>query len=211
MSASRSYSLPPGPHYGGRVPVEFCRISGAQNLSDTLNSRRATSSSRISYPSLRPDGQSSLTPSLLLSNANPLRWALRWGPPSAACLGGKFQLVRFNFYAWLCRANASGANPSGRPKGLPYPNLNPVQSCRRGGSQTRPPSPEPHLSPTRPKGALLEYPQLGRRRRPPTQSPAQRVCVGKEEHGRPKGLPYPNLDPVQSCRRGGSQTRPPSP
>ena len=29
-------------------------------------------------------GQSSLTPSLLLSNANPLRWALRWGPPSAA-------------------------------------------------------------------------------------------------------------------------------
>ena len=29
-------------------------------------------------------GQSSLTPSLLLSNANPLRWALRWGPPTAA-------------------------------------------------------------------------------------------------------------------------------
>ena len=27
---------------GGRVPVEFCRISGMQNLSDTLNSRRAT-------------------------------------------------------------------------------------------------------------------------------------------------------------------------
>src|SRR5699024_96894 len=26
----------------GRVPVEFCRISGMQNLSDTLNSRRAT-------------------------------------------------------------------------------------------------------------------------------------------------------------------------
>ena len=48
-------------------------------------------------------GQSSLTPSLLLSNANPLRWALRWGPPSAACLGGKFQPVRFNFYAWPYR------------------------------------------------------------------------------------------------------------
>ena len=27
---------------GGRVPVEFCRISGMQNLSGTLNSRRAT-------------------------------------------------------------------------------------------------------------------------------------------------------------------------
>ncbi len=44
----------------------------------------AASSSRISYPSLRPGGQSSLTTSLLLSNANPLRWASRWGPPSAA-------------------------------------------------------------------------------------------------------------------------------
>ena len=42
------------------------------------------SASRISYPSLRPEGQSSLIPSLRLSNANPLRWALRWEPPAAA-------------------------------------------------------------------------------------------------------------------------------
>ena len=32
----------PGPHYGGRVSVRFCNISGAQNLSSSLNSCRAT-------------------------------------------------------------------------------------------------------------------------------------------------------------------------
>ena len=29
---------------------------------------------------------------LLLSNANPLRWALRWGPPSAACISRGWDL-----------------------------------------------------------------------------------------------------------------------
>ena len=33
MSAPRSYSPYPGPHYGGRVPESTNRISGAQNLS----------------------------------------------------------------------------------------------------------------------------------------------------------------------------------
>ena len=33
----------------------------------------------LRIPSFALSGQSSLTPSLLLSNANPLRWALRWG------------------------------------------------------------------------------------------------------------------------------------
>ena len=94
----------PGPRYGGRITESFSKISGAQNLSGLCDSSRATSSSRISYPSLRPAGQSSLTPSLLLSNANPLRWALRWGPPAAAYLGGKLRLVRFQSRAWLCRA-----------------------------------------------------------------------------------------------------------
>ena len=32
----------PGPHYGGRIPASPSKISGAQNLSDALNSRRAT-------------------------------------------------------------------------------------------------------------------------------------------------------------------------
>ena len=103
------------PHYGGRATGRFLNISGAQNLSGLCDSSRATSSSRISYPSLRPAGQSSLTPSLLLSNANPLRWALRWGPPSAACLGGKFQPVRVHWYAWVFSANAPGAGYLIRP------------------------------------------------------------------------------------------------
>ena len=42
MSAPRSYSPFPGPHYGERVLVRFCNISGAQNLSGCLNSLRAT-------------------------------------------------------------------------------------------------------------------------------------------------------------------------
>ena len=47
-----------------------------------------SSASRIAYPSLRPAGQGSLISSLRLSNANPLRWALRWGPPAAAIVDG---------------------------------------------------------------------------------------------------------------------------
>ena len=42
MSAPRSYSPFPGPHYGERVLVRFCNISGPQNLSGCLNSLRAT-------------------------------------------------------------------------------------------------------------------------------------------------------------------------
>ena len=131
------FALPPAPHNGGRVPAGFCRITGAQNLSDALNPSRATSSSRISYPSLRPAGQSSLTPSLLLSNANPLRWALRWGPPSAACLGGKFQPVRVHWYAWLCQTNDIGLSPTVgahivRPPSLP-PSRGKVPQCSHWG------------------------------------------------------------------------------
>jgi len=36
------FALPPVPHYGGRIPASPSKISGAQNLSDALNSRRAT-------------------------------------------------------------------------------------------------------------------------------------------------------------------------
>ena len=36
------FALPPAPHNGGRVPAGFCRITGAQNLSGTLNSHRPT-------------------------------------------------------------------------------------------------------------------------------------------------------------------------
>ena len=42
MSTLCSSSPFPGPHYGGRVLIRFCNISGAQNLSGGLKSRRAT-------------------------------------------------------------------------------------------------------------------------------------------------------------------------
>ena len=49
------FALPPVPRYVGRSPGRLYVISGAQNLSGGLNFYRATSSSRIPYPSLRPD------------------------------------------------------------------------------------------------------------------------------------------------------------
>ena len=98
---------PPGTAQDGHCVSIFAfsrpPITGGYPLGQTENFRRA-SSSRITYPSLRPVGQSSLTASLLLSNANPLRWALRWGPPTAAYLGEKLRPVRFHSRAWLCRA-----------------------------------------------------------------------------------------------------------
>ena len=108
------------PRYGGRITESFSKISGAQNLSGLCDSSRATSSSRISYPSLRPAGQSSLTPSLLLSNANPLRWALRWGPPSAACWTENFE--------WCGSTTAPGFAEPTRP----------VRFRRRGGTSGPP-------------------------------------------------------------------------
>ena len=45
-------------------------------------------------------------------------------PPGHWALGlQKLPLVRFHLCAWLCRANAAGANLGGRPKGLPYTDL----------------------------------------------------------------------------------------
>ena len=115
MSAPRSYSPFPGPHYGGRPSERLFFISGAQNLSGFPRSNPAHWGLRrrgFRIPRFARIGQSSLTPSLLLSNANPLRWALRWGPPAAAYWGGKFQTVRFLWRAWLGRANASGPFPA---------------------------------------------------------------------------------------------------
>ena len=117
MSASRSYSLPPGPHYGGRVPVEFCRISGAQNLSDTLNSRRAT------------------------------------GP--WVCKN----------YRWCSSTSAPGFSqptlpvqiPAGDPRASPTQTWTQYSHAVGAGPRPARRPPEPHLSPTRPKGALLEY------------------------------------------------------
>ena len=73
--------------FTGVIPLLRQRISGAQNLSDTLNSRRATGPFVVAKSAqlrFRLTAKTALAPLLLLSNANPLRWALRWEPPSAA-------------------------------------------------------------------------------------------------------------------------------
>ena len=94
MSAPRSYSPFPGPHYGERVLVRFCNISGAQNLSG--------------FPRFLPG-----------------HWALGLQ---------KLPPVRFNFCAWICRANGTWSVNGGRPKGLPYPNPEGIIKTRRGGT-----------------------------------------------------------------------------
>ena len=122
--------------------LQYFRCARSEWLPAFYSGPLGPSSSRISYPSLRPDGQSSLTPSLhlraksrrfaavalrsarlrasVLPNANSLRWALRWGPPSAADWIGKLGAVWFHSCAWLGRAIAPGANPAGRSGTGPY-------------------------------------------------------------------------------------------
>ena len=135
--------LPPGPRYGGRVPVRMSKISSAQNLSDTLNSRRATGP-------------------WVCKNC---RWCSSTSAPGFSQPTLPVQI------------------PAGDPRASPTQTWTQYSHAVGAGPRPARRPPEPHLSPTRPKGALLEYPQLGRRRRPPTQSPAQRVCVGEEEQG----------------------------
>ena len=56
-------------------------------------------------------------------------------PPGHWALGlQKFRLVRSRWCAWLYRANAPGANPGRRPKGLPYPIPEEFLENRRGGA-----------------------------------------------------------------------------
>ena len=98
--------LPPVPHYRRDALLSVrANISGAQNLSGrSAIPRRATSSSRISYPSLRPAGQSSLT-----SIAPPLqRKPASLGFALGAAFGGLFgwkisagagPLVRLGFFS----------------------------------------------------------------------------------------------------------------
>ena len=90
-------------------------------------------------PYSRPPGPH-LRGTLLRSSAKfPARKArsacLRLRPgPLGPCVGGNLPLVRFKNCAWVCRANGTGANPGGRPKGLPYPTSEGFLENRRGGA-----------------------------------------------------------------------------
>ena len=73
--------------FTGVTPWAGRKTSGAQNLSECPNSRRATGPFVVAKSAqlrFRLTAKTALAPLLLLSNANPLRWALRWEPPSAA-------------------------------------------------------------------------------------------------------------------------------
>ena len=94
---------------GGRSPGRLCVISGAQNLSGGINSFRPTSSSRIPYPSLRPDRAKlahSIAPPL---QRKPAALGFALGAAFGGLLGGKLQPVRVHGCAWLRRANGTGA------------------------------------------------------------------------------------------------------
>ena len=104
------FAHPLDPRCGGyplNIAQPFRRVKSERHL----NSHRATSSSRISYPSLRPDRAKlahSIAPPLQRKPAT-LGFAL--GAAFGGLLDGKFRMVRFKNCAWLCRANATGPFP----------------------------------------------------------------------------------------------------
>ncbi len=69
-----------------------------------------------------------------ISGAQNLSGFYRFIPGHWALALQKLMLVRFHLCAWLCRANAAGANLGGRPKGLPYTDLEGFLNPRRGGA-----------------------------------------------------------------------------
>ena len=86
-----------------------------------------------------PDGENCarfLAPPLQ-RKPTPLGFAL--GAAFGGLLDGKFRMVRFHNCAWVCRANAFGANPGGPVWDRPLRRRETVFVIRRrGGSQTRP-------------------------------------------------------------------------
>ena len=69
-----------------------------------------------------------------ISGAQNLSGFYRFIPGHWALALQKLMLVRFHLCAWLCRAIAAGANLGGRPKGLPYTELEGFLNPRRGGA-----------------------------------------------------------------------------
>ena len=95
--------------FTGVTPWSRQNPSGAQNLSGCLNSRRATSSSRISYPSLRP-GRAKLAHSIAPPlQRKPASLGFALGAAFGGLLDGKFRMVRFHNCAWVVRTNVPGS------------------------------------------------------------------------------------------------------
>ena len=81
--------LPPDPHFTRATIKEIFRYrKGAGGSVDTqlLVFRCRFVVAKSACLRFRLTAKTALASLLLLSNANPLRWALRWGPPSAVCI-----------------------------------------------------------------------------------------------------------------------------
>ena len=120
-------------------------------------------------------------------------------PPGHWALGlQKLRLVRFNLCAWLCRANAFGANPGGPVWDRPLRRRETVFVIRRrGGSQTRPLKPSPFKGegvwPEARRMRVLSWyahPPAGGPRASPTQT--RKICGKPVRLGRAtaRGRPY---------------------
>ena len=83
-----------------------------------------------------------------ISGAQNLSGGQRFLPGHRALGLQNLELLRFQNCAWLYRANAPGANPGGRPKGLPYPIPEEfLESCRGGACPSRGPVWDIRISP----------------------------------------------------------------
>ena len=100
-------AFPRTPFYGGRQLGGLgSRRKGAGSSADTplLVFRFVVAKSACLR--FRLTTKTAPAPLLLLSNANPLRWALRWGPPSAAYIISEFGDLAFPFWERLCCGGA---------------------------------------------------------------------------------------------------------
>ena len=111
----------------GVIPWARQKISGAQNLSDTLKfppGHWALRRRKVRSTPFPPNGENcarSLAPPLQRKPAT-LGFAL--GAAFGGLLGGKLPLVRFRRRAWVCRANMPGSThgiPHLPPSGAPSP------------------------------------------------------------------------------------------
>ena len=97
--------LPPDPHFTRVTIKEIFRYrKGAGGSVDTqlLVFRCRFVVAKSACLRFRLTAKTALASLLLLSNANPLRWALRWGPPSAAYIISEFGDLAFPFWERLC-------------------------------------------------------------------------------------------------------------
>ena len=172
-------AIPPGPlrRRGFRIP-RFARLGKARSL------HRSSSPTQTRFAGLCVGGR--LRRPVWVENFS---WCGSIGAPgffqptlpvrdtSSAPFGGTFPLL--------------GGRLSGGRKGRPYIKkqirIRSVSSAKPGAAV------EPH----QPQFST----QIGRRRRPPTQSPAQRVCVGEEEQWSERALPNRAKRGIRNPRR----------